>query len=129
MKEYRMLETRKGEAEALMNWMAREGWEVVGVTYWSAWKLCLLITFPGASAGERRGDRDEETASGPGDAALRHGGIHRLVHGGGDEGGARGTEPDIRLPLRDGLAPGAVLFAAMAAAGLVLAVREARRDS
>lgn len=42
MKEYRMLETRKGEAEALMNRMARE---VVGVTYWSAWKLCLLITF------------------------------------------------------------------------------------
>lgn len=42
-----MLETRKGEAEALMNRMAREGWEgweVVGVTYWSAWKLCLLIT-------------------------------------------------------------------------------------
>lgn len=28
-----------------MNRMAREGWEVVGVTYWSAWKLCLLITF------------------------------------------------------------------------------------
>ena len=46
---------------------------------------------------------------GLGDAALRHGGIHRLVHGGGDEGGARGTEPDIRLSLRDGLAPGAVL--------------------
>lgn len=44
MKEYRMLETRKGEAEALMNRMAREGWEVVGATYWSAWKLCLLIT-------------------------------------------------------------------------------------
>lgn len=40
-----MLETRKGEAETLMNRMAREGWEVVGVTYWSAWKLCLLITF------------------------------------------------------------------------------------
>lgn len=45
MKEYRMLETRKGEAEALMNRMAREGWEVVSATYWSAWKLCLLITF------------------------------------------------------------------------------------
>ena len=42
MKEYRMLETRKGEAEALMNRMAREGWDVVSVTYWSAWKL---ITF------------------------------------------------------------------------------------
>lgn len=31
------------------------------------------------------------------------------AHGGSDEGGARGTEPDIRLSLRDGLAPGAVL--------------------
>ena len=51
----------------------------------------------------------KKTASGPWDAALRHGGIHRLVHGGSDEGGARGTEPDIRLSLRDGLAPGAVL--------------------
>ena len=40
-----MLETRKGEAEALMNRMAREGWDVVSATYWSAWKLCLLITF------------------------------------------------------------------------------------
>lgn len=79
MKEYRMLETRKGEAEALMNRMAREGWEVVGVTYWSAWKLCLLITFSRELPPEKGGgDRDEETASGPGDAALRHGGIHRL---------------------------------------------------
>lgn len=36
-------------------------------------------------------------------------GFIRLGHGGSDEGGARGTEPDIRLSLRDGLAPGAVL--------------------
>lgn len=61
MKEYRMLETRKGEAEALMNWMAREGWEVVGVTYWSAWKLCLLITFSRELPPEKgRGNRDEK---------------------------------------------------------------------
>ena len=45
MKEYRMLEAGKEEAEALMNQMAREGWEVVSVTYWNNWKLCLLITF------------------------------------------------------------------------------------
>lgn len=45
MKEYRMLEAGKEEAEALMNRMAREGWEVVSVTYWNNWKLCLLITF------------------------------------------------------------------------------------
>lgn len=31
-----MLETRKGEAEALMNRMAREGWDVMSVTCWSA---------------------------------------------------------------------------------------------
>ena len=45
MKEYRMLEAGKEEAEALMNHMAREGWEVVSVTYWNNWKLCLFITF------------------------------------------------------------------------------------
>ena len=45
MKEYRMLEAGKEKAEALMNQMAREGWEVVSVTYWNNWKLCLLITF------------------------------------------------------------------------------------
>ena len=50
------------------------------------------------------------------------------AHGGSDEGGARGTEPDIQLPLRDGLLP-VLFFAAMAAAGLALAVREAHRDS
>lgn len=33
------------EAERLMNEMAEQGWEVVSVTYWNAWKLCLLITF------------------------------------------------------------------------------------
>lgn len=102
---------------------------MVSVTCWSAWKLCLLITFSRELPPEKGGgNRDEKTASGPGDAALRHGGIHRLVHGGGDEGGARGTEPDIRLSLRTDWLP-VLFFAAMAAAGLALAVREARRDS
>ena len=56
MKEYRMLETGKEEAEALMNRMAREGWEVVSVTYWNSWKLCLLITF--SRKLPRNGDRE-----------------------------------------------------------------------
>ena len=45
MKEYKVLETSKGNAQQLMNEMAKKGWEVVSVTYWSCWKLCLLITF------------------------------------------------------------------------------------
>ena len=62
-----------------MNRMSREGWDAVSVPCWNGWKLCLLITFSRELPPEKGGgDRDEETASGPGDAALRHGGIHRL---------------------------------------------------
>jgi len=45
MKQYKVVETPKRRAEQVMNDMAREGWEVVSVTYWNGWKLCLLITF------------------------------------------------------------------------------------
>ena len=45
MKEYKVVETTKGKAEKLMNDMAKQGWEVVSVTYWSMWKIGLLITF------------------------------------------------------------------------------------
>ena len=45
MKEYKVVETTKGKAEKLMNDMAKQGWEVISVTYWSMWKICLLITF------------------------------------------------------------------------------------
>ena len=45
MKEYKVVESRKGDAEKIMNDMARQGWEVVSVTYWSCWKISLLITF------------------------------------------------------------------------------------
>ncbi|MBQ9492544.1 MAG: hypothetical protein IJR54_02250 [Oscillibacter sp.] len=46
MKEYRVAEAKNGKAaEKLMNEMARDGWEVVSVTYWSYWKTCLLVTF------------------------------------------------------------------------------------
>lgn len=45
MKEYKVLETTKKNAEKLMNDMAKQGWEVVSVTYWSMWTIGLLITF------------------------------------------------------------------------------------
>lgn len=46
MKEYKVLEAKnKEQAETLMNEMARKGWEVVSLSYWNKWKLCLLITF------------------------------------------------------------------------------------
>ena len=45
MKEYKMMQTSKKEAEALMNKMAAEGWNVTSVTYWSYWWTSLLITF------------------------------------------------------------------------------------
>lgn len=40
-----MMQTSKKEAEALMNKMAQEGWDVTSVTYWSYWWTSLLITF------------------------------------------------------------------------------------
>jgi len=45
MKEYKVVEVSKKKAEQTMNDMARQGWEVVSMSYWSGWKLCLLITF------------------------------------------------------------------------------------
>lgn len=45
MKEYKVIEAKKREAERIMNDMALAGWEVVSVTYWSYWQTCLLITF------------------------------------------------------------------------------------
>lgn len=45
MKEYKVVETTKHGAEKLMNDMAKQGWEVVSMTYWNMWKIGLLITF------------------------------------------------------------------------------------
>ena len=52
MKEYRVIEADKKNAEEIMNDMAQNGWEVVDVTYWTKWDVCLLITF----VRERRND-------------------------------------------------------------------------
>ena len=45
MKEYKIVEAKKHQAEEIMNDMAKQGWEVVSMTYWSMWKVALLITF------------------------------------------------------------------------------------
>ena len=47
MKEYKIIETKKNEAEQIMNEMSKQGWEVVSVTHWrNAWAMMfLLITF------------------------------------------------------------------------------------
>ena len=45
MKEYKIVEAKKKNAEKIMNDMAKQGWEVVSLTYWSMWNVCLLITF------------------------------------------------------------------------------------
>lgn len=45
MKEYKIVETQKSKAEQTMNDMAKKGWEVVSMSFWSKWKVSLLITF------------------------------------------------------------------------------------
>ena len=45
MKEYRVIKVSEKEAEAVMNRMARDGWKVTAVTYWSYWWVHLLVTF------------------------------------------------------------------------------------
>ena len=45
MKEYKVIESSKSEAEMNMNVMAAQGWELHSVTYWNMWGICLLLTF------------------------------------------------------------------------------------
>ena len=45
MKEYKVMEVKKREAEKRMNDMSAQGWEVVSMTYWNNWKIRLLIVF------------------------------------------------------------------------------------
>ena len=45
MKEYKLIECQKNEAEQNMNVMAAQGWELHSVTYWTKWNVCLLLTF------------------------------------------------------------------------------------
>ena len=45
MREYKIVEVKKRDAEKTMNAMAAQGWEVVSMTYWNYWKVCLMIVF------------------------------------------------------------------------------------
>ena len=45
MKQYQVIEAQKNYAERVMNAMAREGWRLHSVTYWTKWGTCLLLTF------------------------------------------------------------------------------------
>ena len=46
MKEYKIVDTKKNDAESVMNEMARQGWEVVSTTYYhGGWKPVIMITF------------------------------------------------------------------------------------
>ena len=45
MKEYKIVEVRKSHAEATMNEMAKQGWEVVSFTCWNYWKVSIMIAF------------------------------------------------------------------------------------
>ncbi len=45
MKEYKLIEAKRNDAEMVMNWMAEQGWEVIATSYWTSWSQTLLITF------------------------------------------------------------------------------------
>ena len=102
---------------------------MVCVTYWSAWKLCLLITF----------SRELPPEKGGGTAMKKLLlGLGMLLSGTvGFTGWCMAAEMKVEPGARSricgclcGTAGLPVLFfAAMTTAGLVLAVREARRDS
>ena len=102
---------------------------MVSATYWSAWKLCLLITFPGSSRRRKAGGTAMKKL------LL---GLGMLLSGtvgftGWCMAAVMKVEPGARSRIfgclygTDWLP--VLFFAAMAAAGLALAVREARRDS
>ena len=46
MKEYKVMTVKSKKAEEVMNEMARDGWEVVAVTYWGTERFStVLVTF------------------------------------------------------------------------------------
>ena len=45
MKEYKMIEVYKNDAEQTMNVMATQGWELVSVSYWEFFGRTLLLNF------------------------------------------------------------------------------------
>ena len=46
MKQYKVIDAKDSkEAELIMNKMAQDGWRVISTTYWTNFKVCLIITF------------------------------------------------------------------------------------
>ncbi|MBR4702661.1 MAG: DUF4177 domain-containing protein [Oscillospiraceae bacterium] len=48
MKEYKVIEVKfknKNKVEEIMNDMAKLGWELTCMSYWSGWSTGLLIAF------------------------------------------------------------------------------------
>lgn len=45
MKEYKIVEVKKAQAEKTMNEMAKQGWEVVSFTAWNNWRISIMIAF------------------------------------------------------------------------------------
>ena len=45
MKEYKIVEVKKAQAEKTMNEMAKQGWEVVSFTAWNNWRVSIMIAF------------------------------------------------------------------------------------
>ena len=45
MKEYRVIKASLGEAERIMNDMARQGWNLKSTTYWAYWWIHMVLTF------------------------------------------------------------------------------------
>jgi hypothetical protein len=45
MKEYRIVEVRKRNLEKTINEMSKEGWDFAGMSYWSYWRIRLVVVF------------------------------------------------------------------------------------
>ena len=48
MKEYKVIEVKfknKNKVEEIMNDMAKLGWELTCMSYWSGWSTALLVAF------------------------------------------------------------------------------------
>ena len=45
MKEYKVMEVRKRNLEKTINEMSKEGWYFAGMSYWSYWRIRLVVVF------------------------------------------------------------------------------------
>ena len=54
MLEYKVMKSSLDEAEGVMNDMARQGWRVIDVTYWTNWTTGVVVTFEREAQGRDR---------------------------------------------------------------------------